>query len=167
MRHNLSKETRETVYSVLVKKGLRNSHEIATFLNGKRVEVISSVGNHNYGSVGTKFTVDIVPGYESCNQLTGNYLNGPTSNGISMKYLVIVAQTVDELTQELNECENNIKEIEIQKQALKAKIKFMKDNSLKEFDDTDFKVYAVLKVLEKGASTLDTAKAISKLIKES
>ena len=161
----MSKIAKETVYSVLLRKGLKDNYAIVRFLNGKTVEILNTIGSHNYGGVGTKFTIDIQSGYEACSSTSGNYLNGPGGNSISFKYLAFVAQTVEELTNELTSIDTQIQEAKEQQAEIKAKIKFMKENGLKEFDDTDFKVYAVLKVLEKGASTLDMAKAISALIK--
>lgn len=83
--------------------------------------------------------------------------------GCEMKLDTDTIESIQEdITSSLEVIENAQTEIEI----LQSKIKFMKDNKLKEFDETDFKVYAVLDQLEDMSLTkLQRAQTIIKLVK--
>lgn len=73
--------------------------------------------------------------------------------------------TTEELNDEIKFINSEISSYKEKISELKLKIKFMKENNLKEFDEDQFKVFSVLKALNENSSDIEKAKIISELIK--
>ena len=68
--------------------------------------------------------------------------------------------TVEELTNELEEATAKVSEI-------KMKIEYLQESGAKEFDETEYKVYSTLKLLENNElSNMEKSKIIAELIKQ-
>ncbi len=97
---------------------------------------------------------------------TWSNLNGVGGNSIKLNQFKIGGNSIEDLTSENKEFSKEIDYLKEQIADNNIKIKFMNDNDLKEFDETDFKVYKTLSLLEDPKlSQVDRAKAISALIK--
>lgn len=151
----------------------KNVTEAIKALKGKKVKIIASPAGvnsaHGY-QIGTIVTVS------HCNgTLTSPYFGywNVTDNatgiirGIYGAEFDVTACTIEDLDLENVKIEKQIKDLKDEIRANTQKINFMKDNGLKEFDETDFKVYSVLETLEtEGLTKVERAKLIAKLIKE-
>lgn len=74
--------------------------------------------------------------------------------------------TIDTIKDDIRVLEESISRDQSEIELLNTKIKFMQKNNLKEFDETDFTVYAALEQLENPKlSKVQRAQAIAKLVK--
>jgi hypothetical protein len=71
---------------------------------------------------------------------------------------------IEYLEDENNNYESKIKELKSLIENNKIKIKFIKENKIKEFSEEEFKVYAVLEAIEKSGTKLEKAQMIAKII---
>lgn len=151
----------------------KNVAEANKALRNKKVKVTSPVPGINSGhgySVGTILTISNCSG-----SLTAPYFgyfhvlcpNTGMIRGIYGAEFSIMEYMIEALDLENIELEKKIKDLKDEMRKNSQKIKFMKENNLKEFDETDFKVFSVLETLEtEGLSKVERAKVIAKLIKE-
>jgi len=72
--------------------------------------------------------------------------------------------SIDNLNMLIDKNEKELIKIKDKIDDLKLKIKFIKDNNLKEFDENEFKVYCVLQELKTNSSDIEKSKIIAKLI---
>lgn len=168
----------KNAYEQLVALRITNIGDAIKYMKGKKCKVLTK-GNHNYGNVGTTF---IVNGYQIdsyLNPSSGYFsspigltyglsnLNGVGGNSITLNQFYIGGNTIKDLEEENNSLKTSILDIEKQLKTNNIKISFMKDNRVEDFDETDFKVFETLNLLEnENLSKVDKAKAIAKLIKE-
>ena len=70
------------------------------------------------------------------------------------------------LLHQLDKVNDEIKELESTKKDLSSKIKYMVDNQLEEFKETEYKAYKILELMESEVemSLMEKAKLISKLV---
>lgn len=145
--------------------------EILNYLKGKRIEIIKTVGNHNYGPVGTKITLDN-PNM-TLSGVSGTIykcLHRGTSIGNNLNFTcftVIISETEEEIKEEIKYLQTKKKEIDEEIKLEKGKIAFIKETGSDKYDENEFKAYSALKTIEdKSLSIIERAKLIAKLIND-
>jgi hypothetical protein len=131
---------------------------VTSFRKGDRVQTVVDNANDIGYPAGKVFTVfrggTIGPGYSILVYQAGN--SGSTFI-ISTQNLKLALITIPELEKELNELLD-------QREVILSKIKFMRELELDEFDETQYKVYRALEVLDSTKSKVQKAKVIADLI---
>lgn len=89
---------------------------------------------------------------------------GYPNSTIYLGELECFTQTAKYVKELIEKYDSQITELQEKIKFEKVKLQFMKDNKIKEFDHTQFKVYSILKELNTNASDIEKAKIISKLI---
>lgn len=120
-------------------------------LIGKKVRVTSTTNGHGVPK-GTIITIT-----SAYNRNPDQFCHSFNSTIIKATNIEIFSETIAEIKKE-----NKILSDKLSKN--KAKLKFMKDQDLDEFDPQLFKIYAALSVIESTDSQIDKAKAITELI---
>jgi hypothetical protein len=138
---------------------------------GKKVKLSQTGLNAGYlvslnGHVNDKFKVIRIAGsnvYLEHPTMASSY---PSGYGIPLSAVAPpVEDTIEGLTEANTDLTKEVAELESEIASNKQKIKFMKENNLTEFSETDFKAYAILGIIENAkTSKLDKAKAIAKLV---
>src|ERR1035437_787587 len=79
--------------------------------------------------------------------------------------LEICPETREEIEKTIEEIGKTISELQIQIDEENSKLKFMKENNIEEFDETQYKVFKTLFTLEdKNLSAIEKSKLIASLI---
>lgn len=95
------------------------------------------------------------------------------NNGVQKEYLVIcdglvnaTGNSVDLFNNEIDRLNNKIAEIERTRDLLQEKVDFMVSNNLDTFDETVFKSYRILRVLEEreDLTDLERAQLVSEIV---
>lgn len=146
--------------------------EANQYVKGKKFKVISNASGSGV-PVGEHITMT------SCNIATNTNFGGSTigakriSNNIhtgwcGLAELECPSSTLKDLEDDIESIDNTIIELKQSKKLKEENVQFMKKNGLKEFNEDEFKVFAVLETLEQpGLSKIKRAQLITKLIKES
>ena len=176
----MSTKKQLNAYDQLKALGFLNYHTASKYMLGKTATVIGIVGGHNYGKIGDKFKLggSNINAYSSSisynsSRITSsantfsNINENSSGNSIKLSEFKIGGNTIEDLQSENEYFDKQILELKENIKTNKEKLTFMKANDLKEFDETDFKVYATLDLLEGNFSKVEKAKAIASLIKGS
>lgn len=137
---------------------------------GKRVKLNQAGLNNGYLSSfgGTTGPFRVISSTESAVYIDVPFLKGSYPNGyaISTIYVDLVEpDTIESLEQESKDLDKDLKKIESNIENTNMKIKFMKENNLIEFSETDFKAYAILTIIDNpNTSQIEKARAISRLV---
>lgn len=150
-------------------KNMKTS-EITAYVKDKKFKVISNASGSRV-PVGEYVTIT---GVSKSNNLYGGttlgtkrLLNNATAGWCGLSELLCPSSTIKSLLEENEYINNEILKLKESISNNNIRIKFMRTNKLKEFDDTDFKIFKTLEALEDGKlSKLDKVKLISSLIKE-
>lgn len=151
------------------KKLIDNKKYPFTIRKGQKIKIISSTHSHNYGPIGTICTVDINHIFNTASSGICGLVRGKNTINASQFILVsndkkIIEEEIAILKQELIDKTNSIKK-EIAE--LQTKLKFIQDNKLDNFDETQFKTYKVLQLLKnRKLSDIERAKLIASLVNE-
>lgn len=141
----------------------KSMKEMQDLLQGKKITIISNLSGSQIPE-GTKTKVMLC-----YSPTTGNaYVTTEARPGscVYMNEFKLGGDTIPDLEEETLDLEKEIVAKKSEIELNKAKIKFMKAHKLTEFDETDFKVYETLELLENTSITkVERAKAIAKLIK--
>ena len=74
--------------------------------------------------------------------------------------------SIDYFLKKLKKLDNQIIEIEKEKQDIKNKINFLKESGSEKYNDKEYRAYVVIKIIESGTlNDFDKAKVISELMK--
>ena len=143
--------------------------KITSYLVNKKVKFTTSHTIYSNSGIPEGETVTIVRCTGSLQlPYLGNFLC-TTSLGQRNIYgceLKFNGDTIESIKEDIQSLEENISREQSEIDLLNSKIKFMQKNDLKEFDETDFTVYAVLEQLENPKlSKVQRAQAIAKLVK--
>lgn len=92
----------------------------------------------------------------------------PAGYPIAFMYIELCEpDTVESLEENIKDFNKTIEDAQADIKLAEQKIKFMKDNNLKEFGEDDFKAYAILSIIDDPAtSQIEKAKAIAKLVNQ-
>lgn len=152
----------------LIKK-YKTIAKVSTALSGKKVKYVSSTSINSGAGIPSGEIITII---RCNNSLQAPYYGAFTvecSQGQRTVYgieMQLNNDTIESIQEEIQSLEKSIKDDTSEIKILKSKIEFMQKNNLKEFDETDFTVYAVLDQLEDPTLTkVERAQAIAKLIK--
>lgn len=146
-------------------KDCKKSSEKTELIKGKSATIISNITGSSH-AVGTK--VKLVQ-YQTGSTLVVIYkIEGDTNLHTKQeKEFELSPETKKELQNSLLSLEKSIKTIQDEQVLIKSRIKFMEDNGIEEYDETTFKTFHVLNLLEqKHLSKIEKAKLISTLLKE-
>ena len=134
-------------------------------LNGKKVKVIGNTSNHGFPIGGEVTILQCIGGCPTLWNATGI-----ATNGCVCTYNIYEAdftnpkmnkedinKTIDELKEKLSEVQDKISYWD-------ETLQFMDENSLTEFNDTEFKSYRVLKTINQDTTDMEKAKLIAKII---
>lgn len=106
------------------------------------------------------YTVSQVNGSGANCSLMGNLPSGLSQNQwISVQHVNQLQNTKSELKDEKTKLQAEIAEID-------AKLKFLTDNDLEEYDDNEFKIYQALTILDETTNKLERTKKLAALIKD-
>lgn len=165
-------------YEQLKALKIDNYRDIAAYLKNKQCIVIGNSSSHNYGVNGTQFVVKgaMIDSYilssngyvnrKMTNEgLSMPNINGRGGNSICFRDFKIGGNTIKDIEEENEMLEKSIKSTKDNINDNILKIKFMYDNKLTTFDNTEFEVYKALSVLEDPSlSKIEKAKALSNII---
>lgn len=130
-------------------------------LEGKRVKVRNTnqagIKLEDYNKI---FSIVKVNNY---NNIT---IEGYPNNPLLLSEIEIMPYTEEEINNEISSYEKNILNFKEKIETLEMKKKFMKDNNLDFFSETEYKVFKTLETLEnENISAIEKAKLISEMIK--
>lgn len=154
---------------VTPKKLTDNKKYPFTIKKGDNFKIISSLGGHNYGPIGTICTADISYTFNT----RSNSINALTKgkNSIYAYQFILVTINKQEIQEDIVQLKQELidktKSIKEQIADLEVKLKFMNENKLDDFNETEFKAYKVLQLLkDKKLSDIERAKLIASLVNE-
>lgn len=145
----------KTLADVLRTNKIVGTPAIKTFLEGKRIKVITNTGGHNY-TIGSTYT------FNSMFNLNGNYITGMPKedgypgNSIFFNELELCPNTVEEFTLHLNDIDTTISSLEAEKAILKEKIEFLKETKATEFDSNSFVAYKLKQLFSSSEGDIDS-----------
>lgn len=142
-----------------MKKGV--DYKTATDLIGTKMKTTkqSSSGRIPAGSIITISKVSMgSPDYFYSEEHNSNCYWTPSA-------LEILPLTVENLKEMMKKLDKNINALRTEKDALNMKIKFMKENKLEEYDEDQYKAYAILQSLKSAGTDLEKAKLIASIVK--
>lgn len=152
-----------------------NATQIISYLEGKKCKVISAANGHNWGPVDSTFTITFkelnggTHGYVVAGNggyITNAKKGGVYTNSIYFTNFTIEGYTIEAFEEQIEVNKKEIKELQEENKSLEARIKFMKENDMEEYDEDVFKSLEVLQLLEKdNLSQIDKAKIIANIIK--
>lgn len=150
--------------------GVPNSNNlIREYLRGKKIEIIAHSNSHNYGLIGTILKVDgehLALGGGAGNTFAN--VSGLTSGGNSIPFTcfrVIEIVTAQDLEEEITNLKAQKKELDQQIKGIMSKLAYLKEIGTATFDETEFKAYHTLSLLEnQSLSKLEKSKLIAQLI---
>lgn len=136
---------------------------------GDKFKIISSTDGHNYGLIGTICTSDVNHTFNSKNHSFSGLARG--KNNIYANQFILVSINKEVIQEEIAELKQDIidttKKNKEQIADLEVKLKFMNENKLSEFNETEFKAYKVLQLLkDEKLSDIQRAKLIASLVNE-
>ena len=163
----------KTLQQIFTEKKITTQAAALKLCKGKRFKIITppagwSASGHNYGPVGTIFTATVtspsnfsgIGGSGGCCALKAN------CNSIYYYEVEFCGGTLDDLQSEQKENLLEIEKLRAENAILDEKMEYMKVNDLTEYDEDLFKVFNILKVLDKKNVTgMDRAKAVQDIIK--
>jgi len=126
-------------------------------LNGKKVKIISTENGHGV-PMGTVVTITASYPNNGFGGTATYYHSYNSSTVLYRKNFVLYSLTKEELQKELEETQKKASDIQ-------AKIDFLNENNLENFDEDYFKVYSALQELDKDSSITEKVKVIINLIK--
>lgn len=155
-------EKRKSFLVQKTNKKLHSTIEINSYLIGKKCIVIANLGGHNYGPIGSEFT--ITQGNASTTSLSSGI---PGGNSIQFtEFSVIEFSTKENIQAEIKELKADKKRIDSDIKNLNLKLDFIKENNLEIFDEDQFKAYKTLVLVEDPTlSRIEKAKLIAELVK--
>ncbi len=164
----------KTLQQIFTEKKITTQTAALKLCKGKKFKIVAppqgyGASGHNYGAVGTMFTANVASAsnFAGLGGSSGSCaLKGPGFNGIYYYEVELMGGTLEDLQ---NEQKDNLKEIEklkAENAILDEKMEYMKVNELTEYDEDLFRVFYILKVLDKKNVTgMDRAKAVQDIIK--
>jgi hypothetical protein len=134
---------------------------------GAKVKVIANTSSHSY-KIGE--TYEIINLYYSGSQVTSvqaKFPNGTAGNSLYLLDIECVAYTIEDF-EEANK--DLIDQLEATKKEIsdnEERIAWMKENNIVEFNETEFKAFKTLTLLEDDSlSKMEKAKLISELVNQ-
>ena len=157
--------TKRKSFSVQSKElNLNTNQSRLNYLKGKQVEIIANTNSHNYGPVGSRFTIGQYA-YVNGQGISAAKGDGQGNNITWTQFSVVTSLTEKEI---LNENEFYKKEIARFEELISenlSKIDFIKEVGSKEFDINEFKAYRTLQLVEdESLSRAKKAKLIAQLV---
>lgn len=146
-------------------------------LHGKTIEVLKQTGGHNYGPVGTQITIPVGQpiGFgggsgSRYNSISIGNLDGKYYNNISFTaFTVVTALTEEDIKNQIKTLQaakkKAAKDYDAQIADYNAKLDYLKESGSLEFDETEFKAYRTLQLVEnEELSKIEKARLIASLI---
>jgi hypothetical protein len=135
-------------------------------LVGKKVKVISNKqGNHGF-EIGEK--IIIVAKINGCGAtkmwLAKSVDGGTQQYNIYEREFRLFTNSKEDLLKEIEELKKKQKEIDEEINQFQEYVAFLDENSLIDFNETEFKTYKVLKTINEKTSDLEKAKIIAKIL---
>lgn len=140
-----------------------------TIKKGDKFKIINSAHGHSYGPIGTICTANISFTFDSKD--CSIYALAKGKNSIYADQFILTVTNKQEIQKEIVELKKELvdktKSIKEQIANLEIRLKFMNENKLDNFDETEFKAYKVLQLLkDKKLSDIERAKLIASLVNE-
>ncbi len=129
--------------------------------NGTKIKVIRNSNSHSYPLDKILIKNNITSGISSVVIVGHNQLN--------IDDVIFVAETLEDIEMDKLTFEKNyqelLKELKNKIEELELKILYMKENDVEVFDETEYKTYQTLKILETTKDLKTKSKLIAQLIK--
>ena len=137
--------------------------KIKAYLQNKRIKIVNNAGGHNYGINGTTILLETPTMHVSTTGLSGGFPGGNTIN--FNEFMVIDILTKDDILNNIEDIEKNIKSLKRDIADEKLKLEFLKETKSKEFNENEFKAFKTLSLLENDSlSKIEKARLIATLI---
>lgn len=138
---------------------------------GKTIKITANRSGHMYGPVGTKIKVTHIAlsgGYTGTGpgHVTVRINNAINAPNISTNEFEVVTVNKADLEQEIKDYQAQKRQLDDQILEINMRMAFLAEHKLEEFDDTQYKVWAVLQTIKETTSDIEKAKIIAKLISE-
>lgn len=162
----------KTLDQVFKEKKITTQAAAFKFCKGKKFKIVTPLAGqagsgHSYGPAGSTF-IATVSGPSSFSYLAGPNGGCPLLVGRNTIYyheVIMIGGTLADLEEEQKDNLAQINQLKEDNNTLDEKMEYMKVNGLVDYDDELFKVFNILKVLDRKTVTgMDRAKAVREII---